>query len=194
MANVPRMVANMADPADTQRLIGDLVREGVVVTVDYAAGTARVAFADELTTGNIPWLASRAGSTRSWLPPSVGEQVMVLAPEADTARGVIIGSLSSDDHPHPANDVSSLTEYADGARIGYDPGSHALTAVLPAGATVRIDAGGGLSFHGDLTVDGDIKSTGTITADTDVVGAGTSLKSHVHPGVQAGWALSGKPQ
>lgn len=188
------MVAAMASTPDTQRLIGDLAREGVVVSVDHAAGTARVEFADELTTGDIPWFASRAGSTRTWSPPAIGEQVMVLSPEADTARGVIIGSLSSDAHPHPANDASTLTEYADGARIGYDPKSHALTAILPGGATVHIDADGGLSLKGDVTVDGDIKSTGTIMAATDVVGAGKSLKNHVHMGVQSGGALSGKPQ
>jgi len=188
------MVAAMAEHADTQRLIGDLAREGVVVSVDHAAGTARVQFADELTTGDIPWLEIRAGSTRTHSPPAIGEQVMVLAPEADTARGVIIGSLSSDAHPRPANDASTLTEYEDGARIGYDPKSHALTAILPAGATLRIDADGGLVFKGDMTVDGDIKSNGTITADTDVVGAGKSLKDHVHLGVQPGDGLSGKPQ
>ena len=90
-------------------MIGDLAREGVVVSVDHAAGTARVEFADELTTGDIPWLASRAGLTRTWSPPAIGEQVMVISPEADTARAVIIGSLSSNAHPHPANDESTLT-------------------------------------------------------------------------------------
>jgi phage baseplate assembly protein V len=188
------MVAAMAEHADTQRLIGDLLREGVVVSVDHAAATARVQFADDLTTGDIPWLASRAGSTRTWSPPAIGEQVMVVAPEADTSRSVIIGSLSSDAHPHPANDESTLTEYEDGARIGYDPKSHALTAILPAGATLRIDADGGFLFKGDLTVDGDIKSNGTITADTNVVGAGKSLKTHTHTGVQAGAAFTGPPK
>jgi phage baseplate assembly protein V len=184
----------MADPADIQRLIGDLAREGTVVSVDLANGTARVRFADDLTTGDIPWLASRAGATRTWSPPAIGEQVAVLAPEADTARGIIIGSLSSDAHPLPANDGSTLTEFEDGARIGYDPQAHALTAILPAGATLLVDAAGGLTFKGDVTVDGDITSTGTITAATDVVGASKSLKDHVHLGVQAGGALSGKPQ
>ena len=184
----------MSNPADTQRLIGDLVREGVIVSVDHAAGTARVQFADELTTGDIPWLASRAGSTRAWSPPAIGEQVLVLAPEADTARGIIIGSLSSDANPHPANDEQTLTQYGDGALIGYNPASHALTAILPKGATVRIDADGGLSFKGDVIVDGDIKSSGTITATADVVGGGKSLKDHVHTKVQAGAALSGPPQ
>lgn len=188
------MVGCMAANTDTQRLIGDIVREGTVVSVDLAGGTARVEFADELVTGDLPWLQMRAGSTRTWSPPAVGEQVVVLAPEADTTRGIIIGSLSSDAHPHPANDASSLTEYEDGARIGYDPVAHALTAVLPAGATVRIDANGGLSIKGPVSVDGDIRSTGTITADSDVVAAGKSLKSHTHTGVQAGGAFSGPPR
>lgn len=188
------MVGGMAFLADTQRLIGDLVREGTVASVDLDAGTARVQFADDLTTGDIPWLVSRAGSTRTWSPPSAGEQVVVLAPEADTARGIIIGSLSSDAHPHPANDDSSLTEYQDRARIGYDPKTHTLTAMLPAGATVRIDADGGLSFKGDVEVDGDIRATGTVTGDADVVGGGKSLKGHVHTNVQAGGAISGPPR
>jgi phage baseplate assembly protein V len=188
------MVGAMADPVDIQRLIGDLAREGTVVSVDRDAGTARVQFADDLTTGDIPWLSSRAGSTRTWSPPAIGEQVAVLAPEADTARGIIIGSLSSDASPHPANDRSTLTEFEDGARIGYDPDAHSLTAILPAGATVRIDADGGITIKGPVKVDGDIESTGTIRAATDVVGAGKSLKDHVHLGVQAGGALSGKPQ
>jgi phage baseplate assembly protein V len=188
------MVGAVAYPTDIQRLIGDLAREGTVVSVDLDAGTARVQFADDLTTGDIPWLASRAGSTRTWSPPAIGEQVVVLAPEADTARGIIIGSLSSDAHPHPANDDSTLTEYQDRARIGYDPRTHTLTAILPAGATVRIDADGGLSFKGDLAVDGDIHATGTVTGDADVVGGGKSLKGHVHTKVQAGGAISGPPQ
>lgn len=184
----------MANPTDIQRLLGDLIREGVVVSVDRDAAMARVEFADDLTTGDIPWLSSRAGSTRTWSPPAIGEQVVVLAPEADTARGIIIGSLSSDASPHPANDGSTVAEFEDGARVGYDPETHALSAILPAGATVRIEAVGGIVFKGNVMIDGDVQSTGTITAATDVIGGGKSLKGHVHLGVQAGGALSGKPQ
>ena len=188
------MVAAMAEHADTQRLIGDLAREGVVVSVDHAAGTARVQFADELTTGDIPWLAPRAGKTRIWSPPSVGECVLVVAPEADATRGIIVGSLSSRAHPHPAQDGSTLAEFEDGATISYDPDSHALMAYLPEDATVLVVARGGIHLTGDLTVDGDIRSSGTVTGDGDVVGAGKSLKGHLHKNVQAGAALSGPPQ
>ena len=188
------MVAGMADPADIQRLIGDLAREGSIVSVDLDAGTARVQLADDLVTGDIPWLAPRMGDTRIWSPPSEGEQVLVLAPEADVARGIILGSLSSNARPQPATDTKTLIDFIDRALIGYDPVGHALTAYLPAGATVMIVADGGLHFTGDLTVDGGIHATGKVTADDDVVAAGKSLKTHRHTGVQSGGSISGPPQ
>jgi phage baseplate assembly protein V len=194
LTTASRMVAAMADPNDVQRLVGDIVREGTVASVDLAAGTCRVQLADDLTTGDIPWASGRVGKTRIWSPPSISEQVIVVAPEGDTERAIVIGSLSSDAHAHPANDGSTLIEFEDGASISYDPASHRLMAYLPADANVLVVARGGLHFTGDLTVDGDIRSTGTITGDADVVGAGRSLKDHKHTGVRAGGAISGPPQ
>lgn len=186
------MVAVMADPADIQRLIGDLAREGTVVSVDHAAGTARVKFED-LITANIPWLAARAGKTRIYSPPSNGEQVLVIAPEADTDRGIIIGSLSSSAHPNPAQDGSTTIEFDDGARLSYDPATQALTIALPSGGTAAIVADGGLSVKGPLSVDGPVDVTGKLTASDDVVGGGKSLKNHLHDKVQPGQGVTGKP-
>ncbi|KQO07862.1 phage baseplate assembly protein V [Sphingomonas sp. Leaf242] len=177
----------MSDPADVQRLIGDLAREGTVVSVDLASATCRVEFANDLTTGDIPWLAARVGKTKIWSPPSVGEQVAVLCPEADTARGFVIGSLSSDANPHPANDGSTLIEFEDGARILYDPDGHYLIADLPAGSYVEVRAD-------DIYLRGNLHVTGYVKADGDVIGAGKSLKDHTHTGVQAGAAFSGPPR
>ncbi|WP_298808364.1 phage baseplate assembly protein V [uncultured Sphingomonas sp.] len=184
----------MGELPDLQRLIGDLAREGTVVSVDLTAGTARVQLADDLVTGDIPWLSPRMGDTRIWSPPSEGEQVLVLAPEADVARGIILGSLSSNARPQPASDTKTLIDFTDQALIGYDPVAHALTAYLPAGATIVLVADGGMQLTGNLAVDGQITSTGKIVSDTDVIGAGKSLKDHVHVAVQAGQGLSGKPQ
>ncbi|MDF2602969.1 MAG: phage baseplate assembly protein [Sphingomonas sp.] len=187
------MVAVM-DPRDTQRLIGDLAREGTIVSVDLANGTCRVQIADELTTGDIPWLSGRVGKTSVWSPPGVGEQVLVLAPEADTERAIVIGSLSSDVSPHPASDGSTLIAFEDGARILYNPESHTLDAVLPDGGKALIEAPGGIRLVGPLTVEGDIDLKGKMTATDDVVAAGKSLKGHRHTNVQAGSAISGPPQ
>ena len=40
---------------------------------------------------------------------------------------------------------------------------------------------------------GNITVTGTVTASTDVVGGGKSLKSHVHAGVTPGGSVTGSP-
>ncbi|WP_019517263.1 phage baseplate assembly protein V [Sphingomonas sp. Mn802worker] len=184
----------MAEPYDYQRLIGDIAREGSVVSVDLETATARIQLADDLVTGDLPWLSPRMGDTRVWSPPSVGEQVLVIAPESDIARGIIMGSLSSSARPQPARDKKTLLDFADRALIGYDPTAHALTAYLPAGATIVLVADGGLNITGDLTIEGEIRSTGKIVSAADVVGAGKSLKDHVHVAVQSGQGLSGKPQ
>ena len=187
------MVAFMADPADIQRLVGDIAREGTIASVDLANGTCTVQLADELTTGDIPWLCSRIGKTRVWSPPTVGEQVLVLAPEADTERAIVIGSLSSDAHPHPANDGSTLIEFEDGARIRYDPAAHQLAYELPAGSTATI-AAETVRLLANVRIEGDVELIGNLTASDDVVASGKSLKDHRHTNVQAGGAVSGPPQ
>ena len=187
------MVAVM-DPRDTQRLIGDIAREGTIASVDLANGTCRVQIADELTTGDIPWLSGRVGKTSVWSPPSVGEQVLVLAPEADTERAIVIGSLSADASPHPASDGSTLIQFEDGARILYNPESHTLDAVLPDGGKALIEAPGGIRLVGSVTIEGDIDLQGKMTATDDVIADGKSLKNHVHDKVQPGSGTSGKPQ
>lgn len=59
----------------------------------------------------------------------------------------------------------------------------------PTGKTVAITAPNGINLNG-VTIDssGNVNTSGTVTATTDVVGGGKSLKSHTHqvPGVQAG--------
>ena len=186
------MVADMADPADIQRLVGDLLREGLVASVDYEAATCTVELSDDLTTGDIPFLSPRMGDVRIWLPPSIGEQVLVLAPEGDTARGIVIGGLASDARPHMAKTQGVLVGFGDGAIFGYDPVEHCLAITLPSGGTVAVVADGGLSLKGPLSVEGPVDITGTLTASDDVVGGGKSLKDHIHDKVQPGNGVSGK--
>lgn len=185
------MVSYMADPADIQRLLGDLAREGTVQSVDLKARTARVLFED-LVTGDIPWLMARAGKTRISSPPSVGEQVLVIAPEADTDRGIIIGSLSSSVHPDPAQDGSTIIDFEDGARLSYDPEAKSLEVNLPAGATLDVTAET-MILRGTVHVRGDLFVEKQVTAQGDVVGAGKSLKDHLHDKVQPGQGVTGKP-
>lgn len=53
---------------------------------------------------------------------------------------------------------------------------------------------GKLDVQGDTAITGDVTVSKTLTATTDVVGAGKSLKGHLHTGVQTGGGVSGPPQ
>jgi hypothetical protein len=46
--------------------------------------------------------------------------------------------------------------------------------------TITMEAENGVSITGDVAIDGDVSCTKTVTADTDVVGGGVSLKDHTH--------------
>lgn len=184
---------------DPQKLIGDVLRLGTVESVDLSEATCRVRVG-EIVTGDIPWIAPRAGALRIWAPPSVGEQVLLVCPEGDELAGMALPGLFSDAFTAPRSDDSFHAEFADGAWLNYEPVHHTLTVWLPAGGTADITAPGGLKITGPVTIAGkvtvteDVEVAGTVKATTDVIGAGKSLKSHKHLGVQTGGGVSGLPQ
>jgi len=190
-------------PADFARLLENLIQYGTVTTVDLDAARVRVT-AGEVVTDWIPWLTGRAGRSRAtWSPPSVGEQVILLCPSGDPKRGICLPSVFSLDNaaPDPVNpDENHVDVYSDNAVISYNAATHALTAQLPAGATVLIVADGGMKFQGDVDIDGALKVSKTIHADdvidssADVKAGNISLAHHKTTGVQPGGGLSGDPQ
>lgn len=186
--------AIMAHSADPAQLTGEVAQIGTIASVDHAAATCTVVIGD-LTTGDLPWAAVRAGGVHIWSPPFVGEQVMVLCPEGDLALGVVLGGLPSDANPPPSASADRvLIKMPDGALLSYDHAAHALAATLPAGGTAAIDAPGGLTFTGNVRITGDVTIDGKVDASTDVTAGGISLKNHLHSGVQSGGAKTLKPE
>lgn len=182
----------MSEQEDIPADISELIRIGTIASVDLAAKRCTVAYGDEeegeAETPPVRWLAPRAGRTKVSSPPSVGEQVILLCPDGQVAAGVALLGLEQDSFPLPdAKADETITEYPDGALIGYDAETHALTATLPAGGTAVIDAAGGVTIRGDLTIEG------AVTVTDDVTAGGISLKNHKHGGVQAGGSQTGAP-
>ncbi|MGN6655720.1 MAG: phage baseplate assembly protein V [Rhodanobacter sp.] len=188
------------DLVELNRLLHNLLRFGVVESVDHAAGTCTVR-TGELVTRPMPWLVQRAGDARTWWAPSIGEQVLLLCPGGDTTRGVVQPAIYSNAAPRPAgSDTAHVTSYPDGAQVSYDPESHKLVALLPGGGTASLTAPGGVKIVGDTDITGklhvssDVTVDTTVTAQDDVVGGGISLKTHKHISVQPGTGTSGVPQ
>jgi phage baseplate assembly protein V len=187
------MCGTVSELNDPRRLIGNMIRLGTIEQIDLAEGSCRVRIGD-LVSDDLPFAAPRAGAVRIWAPPSVGEQVVVVCPEADLQAGIVLGGLFCDAHPAPAGDARCLIDFPDGTRITYDPDGHALTIAVAAGGTAEITAPGGLTVNGDVTINGKIDATGKVSSDDDVVGGGKSLKGHKHLSVQPGSGVSGTPQ
>lgn len=88
--------------SETERMLVNLIRVGVIHKVDYQNGTAQVKFGGT-ETDFIPWFTLRAGKDKSWNPPNKGEQVMVLSPNGDLVQGVILVGLFSNQFPQNAS-------------------------------------------------------------------------------------------
>lgn len=180
------------------RQLGNLIRFGTIAEVDLAAGLCVVA-CGEVRSGKIRWLEGRAGATRTWSPPGIGEQVLLLCPEGDIKGGVALRGISSSAHPPAGNGPRELVEFGDGTILAYDPEAH-LLEILVADGEMKVSAPNGITLTGPVKVDGtlsvtdDVDVQGKVTASDDVLGGGKSLKSHKHGGVSAGGAFTQAPQ
>lgn len=184
----------------------NLIRYGTVATVDVA--TARVVVSmGGLHTKLIPWLAPRAGATRTWSPPSPGEQVLVLSPGGNLGAAVALTGIFYDTFAKPAEGTADnvVIAFGDGAVLLYDHAAHLLKGTLPAGGRVELTAPGGFHLIGDVEVDGKLHVTQAatfddalhaaqdITSDADVKAGSISLRNHSHDKVQPGPGVTGKP-
>ena len=169
---------------DTPGLIGDLIRRGVIASVDLAAGMATVTLG-EITTAPLRWFEC-AGAMSTWFPPSVGEQVFVICPEADIAAAVIMRGIYSDANPPPVTGLKYHIKLPDGTTLQYDPATHVLAVVIAAGGKMTVSAPGGAEITGPLIVTGDVTVTGKIDASGDVKAGTISLQTHKHGGVTSG--------
>ncbi|GAB5098709.1 phage baseplate assembly protein V [Caballeronia sp. HLA56] len=133
-----------------RRLLINLIRKGSVSDVDLSTdppsvrvsvGDPDVEHAPGLKTNWLPFVTVRAGKTRVWHPPTIGEQVVLLCPMGDPAQGLVWGGFFSDHVKPPSRspDVHA-TAYPDGALVQYDHAAHTLSATLPDGATIDLVA------------------------------------------------------
>lgn len=180
------------NPNETNRQIANLIRKGTIAELDHAAARCRVT-SGELTTNWLPWCAIAAGTTIDWNPPTVGEQVILLAPGGDLADAVVLRGLYSETAEPPSqSEHTHTTKYPDGAVIEYDHEQHKLTATFPEGAHVllvapetveirttvlTVIASESVTFDTpNAIVTGDLQVDGAITAGT-TINAGGNIES-----------------
>lgn len=207
------------DSTQLSRLLANVIRLGAIAEVDHDAARCRVTSGD-IESDWLPWLALRAGDTRIWSPPTVGEQCMVFSPSGNLGAGVVIVGIFSDDHAAPSHDPDAHSiHFPDGAVIQYNHASHHLSVtgitsaevvasgdiVLRSGTQITLDAPRVVATHeliaqGLLTYQAGLSGRaattihGAITHDGgELTSNGVILHSHVHSGVAYGPSNTGEP-
>ncbi|MEI4262790.1 phage baseplate assembly protein V [Roseovarius sp. D0-M9] len=158
---------------ESARRSASMVRVGRIVSVDPGAARAKVTFGAETESADLPFMAMRAGAARIWAPPTVGEQVWVLAESGETAQGVILGAAFQDDIPAPSGAGEAVEVHLGEASFIIEPESIVLRV---GGVSVTVSASG-------LSVEG-----GSVTHNQSNIG-----DDHLHSGVQPGGGNTGEP-
>lgn len=206
--------------AELHRRLENLIRFGTIKAIYPAKPFTTVTVTiGEITTAKLRFLSLRAGKTKTWDPPSIGEEVMVLSPSGVLEMGVVIAGFNNADNPSPSDDLNqTIRIFEDGCIFTYDVSSHELTAILPAGGKAILTAPGGVTVNGDTTINGNVQvngsvamtgnntvggsqlvqgsshSSGHFSTEANVTAGSISLKEHTHSGVEPGPSSTGGPQ
>ncbi|MTI12632.1 phage baseplate assembly protein V [Sansalvadorimonas verongulae] len=155
--------------SELYRLMNNLIRPGHVkeLTTDpdgLELDRVICTTPDGLETRPLPYFVRRSGADREDWKPSPGEPVVIFSPGGIVETGYVLCGVPSDAFPaaSPSADVHRVV-YSDGAEIEYDKASHVLKAVLPQGARMALVSDGGITFTGDLLVNGNITATQDVT-------------------------------
>ncbi|BBW22086.1 phage baseplate assembly protein V [Enterobacter kobei] len=120
---------NLNSLQEIARAIRNLIRTGIVTDVDHGEGLCRVQTGGMETTW-LNWLTCRAGRSRVWWAPSIGEQVLLLAVGGELDTAFVLPGIFSDDHPAPSASPDAFhVSFPDGAVIEYEPQNSALTVL-----------------------------------------------------------------
>ena len=179
------------DPQEAARAIGMLLRTGTVSEVDHAQARVRFQTGD-ITTDWLPWFEQRANGAegnRTWRPPAVGAQGLMLAPGGELGRAVILPGMFSDAMPASGNaagvvredfNATDFMEWKDGG-LGITC-TESITLTVGGSSieitpdSIKLSAGGGT-----LTLD----SSGA-TIDPEATIGGIPFTPHKHGGVMIG--------
>ncbi|HAU5563300.1 TPA: phage baseplate assembly protein V [Serratia fonticola] len=185
---------------EIMRLITNLIRTGIVSEVDTVNWLCRVK-TGELETNWINWLTFRAGKTRTWWQPSIGEQVVLLSLGGNLETAFALPAIYSDAFPPPDySENGSTTLFNDGGWFQYEPDTGQL--LIKNIKSVRIEAANGIQLITDqLVVDASrtlINSQTVMNGDVTQGGGkmssnGVVADAHAHDGVKSGGDMSGGP-
>ncbi len=127
------------DITDLQRQLANMIRVGVVSALDEANARVQLRVAG-LTTDWLPWGTARAGATRTWSAPTIGEQVILFSPYGDMGQAIVGPSIYQDSKPAPAATKDrETTVYPDGSTVDYNSATNTLTVTVSSNGVVVLN-------------------------------------------------------
>lgn len=173
------------------RLLSNLIRVGNIEEIDHDGRVVRVKTGG-LTTNWLKWHTARAGDSRTWDPPSIGEQVILFAPGGDLTGAFVFASLDSDQNPPPSTSPNEVVrEMPDGARVAYDHAAGALSItgiksmLIDAAEDIMLKAGNSITLDtpqatstGKHTVEGLLSYLSGMAGENGAGGT-TSIKGNI---------------
>jgi len=197
---------------EIMRLITNLIRTGIVSEVDPDKWLCRVKTGD-LETNWINWLTLRAGNTRTWWKPTVGEQVVLLSLGGNLETALALPAIYSDTFPPPDySEDGSTTVFKDGGWFQYEPDTGQLliknikSVLIEASDKIELNTAK-FVVNAELTrlnnptvITGETAINGSTVMNGDVTQGGGEMSSngvivdkHAHDKVKAGGDISGEP-
>lgn len=150
--------------------VAEIIKHGVVSSINPAKATARVTFPDrdDVVSYDLPVMQHNTGFAKFYSMPKVGQNAVCIFLGTGLEDGFIVGSFYNDEQPPPTTDAAiHVIDFEDGSRIEYSNGV--------------------FNIVGNVVIDGIAVAKDFITED------GISLTSHKTSGVQPGPGTSGVP-
>lgn len=153
--------------AELERLLANMIRVGRVKEVRTTKPAAVKLEIGGLETDWLPWGVGRAGKTRTWSAPTVGEQRLLFSPYGDMTQAVIGPAIYQDDHDQPAESGDQEhVVFPDGSTVDYNSDTNTLTVTVAAAGNVVINCKHAtINAEDDATVN---TKTATVNASTKI--------------------------
>lgn len=202
----------IANIQELTRTLRNMIRTGIIAEINHETGRCRVQTGG-IVTDWLNWLTSRAGRSRTWWAPSVGEQVLILAVGGELDTAFVLPAIFSDDHPAPSASADAFhIAFPDGAVIEYEPetgalsvtgittaevtASKSITATVPvvmikADTRITLDTPEVVCTNKLITGTLEVQKGGKMSGDIEHAGGkftsnGVQVDDHDHGGVERG--------
>lgn len=164
----------------------NLIRVGVVSSVNIKKGSAKVYFEDRgMVSGELSIIYKWTMKNKEYSMPAIGEQVVCIFLGNGLEKGFILGATynKQDTTPVQSKDKRHFT-FDDGTVIEYDIETHKLTANVNGTAEITAET---ITINGDVILNGNL----TVSGST-ITGGGINLNTHRHP--ESIGSITGVPQ